>query len=485
MPRPLNLKERGRKAPDLGPVVQVERVRAAPETAQGGVESLINGHGFSDRDRDGLKEHDTRDTNAWQAAASPGLAIEFDLPDVVPLGGLTIWNLNTDWETTNGVRQLDVSVSEDGSQWKTVVKGVSLAEAEGTADYDQAVVLKLGGVAARKVRLENLIAMGKNAKVGLSQVVVHQATGVAAAPSMPEDGASSANASGLTLRWVRADRAKEYKVFLGADRDNLAALGTATDTRIPAGQLKPQTKYYWRVDTVAGDGKVIPGRVASFTTVASLIGWWKLDEKTGTTVTDSSGAARDGKVVGTANWQPSARAGKGALECDGQGTHVTFPVSDSFDLAETMTVVAWVKVRGFDKAWQAIASKGPNSWRLRRQAETSFLNFGCSGLAEDGESVVGATTKRKVDDGQWHHVAGVCDGSEILIYLDGKLEASNPASGQIKNNQAPLTIGKDAYSQDRSWDGWLADVRLYGCALSAEEIKTMWEAGAETQRAGR
>lgn len=43
----------------------------------------------------------------------------------------------------------------------------------------------------------------------------------------------------------------------------------------------------------------------------------------------------------------------------------------------------------------------------------------------------------------WCHVAGVFDGAELRLYVDGKRVASQPASGVRKTNELPLYIGAD------------------------------------------
>jgi hypothetical protein len=44
---------------------------------------------------------------------------------------------------------------------------------------------------------------------------------------------------------------------------------------------------------------------------------------------------------------------------------------------------------------------------------------------------------------QWHHLAGLYDGKEARLYLDGKLLASNAREGTRKRNDLPLVIGGD------------------------------------------
>ncbi len=45
--------------------------------------------------------------------------------------------------------------------------------------------------------------------------------------------------------------------------------------------------------------------------------------------------------------------------------------------------------------------------------------------------------------GTWHHVAGVFDGKQVRVYVDGKLVASQPGKGRRRTNQLPLFLGAD------------------------------------------
>jgi len=45
---------------------------------------------------------------------------------------------------------------------------------------------------------------------------------------------------------------------------------------------------------------------------------------------------------------------------------------------------------------------------------------------------------------KWHNIAGVYDGIEMKIYIDGKIKATEKASGRIKNLPYPINIGRNA-----------------------------------------
>jgi hypothetical protein len=486
MPRPMTLKPKGRKPPELGPLVRVEDVRVTPAAVNGPPPAaLIKPAGLADWDKDGLKEQGTLPQTMWLGASSPDLRIEFELPDAVPIGALEIWNYNADWQTGSGIRKADVAVSPDGSSWQTVLRGADFVQAEGRDDYDNPVVLNLNVPSARKLRFENISSWDNKDKVGLSKIRVHEAAGQRAAILAPEDGASGVSARSVALKWTPAPNAKEHKVYLGTDPANLRLAGISKEAHFEPQDLKPGTDYFWRVDEVSSTGGVIAGRVCKFN-AAGLVAWFKLDDKSSDSVADSSGAHHDGKLMGSPKWQPGPNGFGTALEFDGQGTHIDLGADPVFDLPDAVSVALWIKVREFDKPWQAVIAKGDNGWRLRRQNQTDQLTFDCNGpvTRSTPESRISVTSRRPVADGKWHHVVALYDGSRLAFYLDGELQNTTVASGAIAANSGSLLIGKDQYRLDRSWNGWMSDLRVYGYPLSAEEIQQLYHA-ADTQRAAK
>jgi len=284
----------------------------------------------------------------------------------------------------------------------------------------------------------------------------------------PADGTTGTAVDGLQLKWLPGAVALEHKVYFGTEPDNLTVLATVTEAQfsdLPA--LERDTAYLWRVDEVNADGSVTTGDLWSFGT-GKLVGWWKFDETEGRIAADSSGNGHAGTLVGDPAWTQGAIGG--ALEFDGEGDYVDLGVSPEFDVTSQITVAAWVKVTAFDVDWQAIVIKGDTAWRLSRSMDDN-LHFGCTGMWP--EWVHGSAN---VNDAQWHHVAGVYNGTELRLYVDGSLDASASASGLININEYPVAIGENAEHAGREWNGLIDDVRLYNYALSEAEIQTLHEA---------
>ena len=75
-----------------------------------------------------------------------------------------------------------------------------------------------------------------------------------------------------------------------------------------------------------------------------------------------------------------------------------------------------------------------------------------------------------IADGQWHHAAGVYDGEQLSLYIDGELDASAKATGKIRVNDKPVFIGENSEKRGRFWNGAIDDVRICNYGMSAEEV---------------
>ncbi|MHC4506636.1 MAG: LamG domain-containing protein, partial [Planctomycetota bacterium] len=204
-----------------------------------------------------------------------------------------------------------------------------------------------------------------------------------------------------------------------------------------------------------------------------LVGHWKFDERAGTTARDSSGRGNHGRITGGRRVQ--GKLGY-ALALDGVDDYVAIANEAAFDITGNITVAAWIKVASFTKPWQAIVTKGDGSWRLQRDLNKSSLGWVCTGVSHNRVgSVVG---DMPVDDGRWHHVAGVYDGTRTYLYVDGKVDASTRTSGAIQATDYPVCIGHNAQQEGRQFRGLIDDVRIYTRALSSDEMRALAEARA-------
>jgi ELWxxDGT repeat protein len=156
-----------------------------------------------------------------------------------------------------------------------------------------------------------------------------------------------------------------------------------------------------------------------------------------------------------------------SISLDGVDDYVKIDNESTFDLTKAITVEGWFKVDSFTKPWQSIISKGDNGWRISRAGEGNSLEFaidrGVTGLYIQG--------KEAVNDGRWHHVAAVYDGSTMKLYIDGVLDAQKATNDPIATNNYDVWIGANAEQPGRNFAGDIDEFRVWNIARSESEIK--------------
>jgi len=207
-------------------------------------------------------------------------------------------------------------------------------------------------------------------------------------------------------------------------------------------------------------------------TDSSLVGWWKLDETSGTIAHDSSKSGNDGTVMGNAKWV----AGKlgGALSCDGDGDYVDVPGAASIK-PRSVTLATWVWFNT-TSGRQDFLSKSDdyafsmNEWGSDNKVRAIVTSGGAWSV------VSGATA---LQPNQWYHLALTFDDASkmLRIYLDGVQDGELSVPGGLEHRiGGGLTIGT---YQTRYLNGMIDDVRIYERALSAAELALVMTGGLE------
>ncbi len=207
---------------------------------------------------------------------------------------------------------------------------------------------------------------------------------------------------------------------------------------------------------------------------AEVVGWWRLDDGTGTTAIDSSPSGNDGTLVGDPQWV----AGKvgGALECDG-GDYVDVPGASEIN-PESITLMTWVNfstVDGADMERQDYLSRGDDyafslhEWGYRDNTEAEG-KISAIVTSAGGWTVLAGTTL--VEPDTWYHTTLTYDSDTqmLMIYLDGEDEGELSVTAGLEHRLGgPLTIG--TYS-GRDLLGKIDDVKIFDEALSEGQIKS-------------
>ena len=202
--------------------------------------------------------------------------------------------------------------------------------------------------------------------------------------------------------------------------------------------------------------------------VPAPVAHWTFDEGAGTVALDSSGNGNDGIFVGDPQWVAGVVGG--ALEFNGDD-YLDCGNGPSLQIQDAITISFWFNVVAFENTWEAMLSKGDSAYRVSRGDGTGdATHFGISGTTGGGGNGW-FNGNSIVTGGVWHHFAGTYDGAEGRIYIDGALDATTEATGQIDIETDGFWIGNNSQNPDRFLHGILDDVRLYNQALSQAEIR--------------
>ena len=210
----------------------------------------------------------------------------------------------------------------------------------------------------------------------------------------------------------------------------------------------------------------------------NLVGWWRLDEGSGTTVADASEGGNDGTLSGGAAWTEGiSRRG---VYLDGVDDFVGVPNV----LAEAGTVAFWFKpdwdgtdpedYRLFDASLGGIyffISKGANHADINPEEFGFYLEDASDadfqGIEFDPAGVIFA--------GTWFHVAVTWEfgGGSAILYFNGEEMARADNIGGFPSLDPILRFGFETYTYIPSANGAMGvidEIMIYTRALAAEEI---------------
>lgn len=202
-----------------------------------------------------------------------------------------------------------------------------------------------------------------------------------------------------------------------------------------------------------------------------LIGMWHFDEKSGTTVIDSSGTGNDGKIAG-----PEWVNGKenNALDFGGIDGYVISPNMKTNFLDETVTIEAWFNAKSAGIIVDELGQTAINSsWH---DSQIEILSTGEVKVRVWPLTPVSLGT---VSFGTWNHVALRYNKNTQI--LDGFLNGVQSASSVTGDRSAPWESGYNLYYAFGATDttnlgngayfsGLIDEVRIYNRALSATEV---------------
>ena len=285
-----------------------------------------------------------------------------------------------------------------------------------------------------------------------------------------------------------------------------------TNEDIITGTIKPEP---FEIETIFGKVTLPVKHFKAFEVrPKDLLGWlpttrglalyYSFDRVGDGVVTNLAGPKHVGKLNGS-KWTRDGYRG-GAIEFS-RSTRIEVP-HDPDLCPGTLTLAAWLKPHGEQSGYRVIVGKtAASSWHggyafVRMPGNDKLIHFFVNGYTD-------SVARTEIPSEGWSHVAGVCDGKTVTIYLNGKAmdtvpmrkrnvhipseEVAEPDSAgegeetrsdsagnappleqAIRHTEVPLYIGSDA--RGYVWNGTIDELVLYRRALSANEVLRLHEA---------
>lgn len=196
------------------------------------------------------------------------------------------------------------------------------------------------------------------------------------------------------------------------------------------------------------------------------------NEGSGNRVYDISGNRNDGVFGNDPEWAPG-RTGA-AIDFDGGNDYIGIVnlirpphITISARIKSNSVIVEDAQIASADDVGTGNTER---SWQFRLNKTTGYARF----IVFVGSSNYQVTGSDNLS-GNWHHVVGVYDGNEAILYGDGSLvNSNNSMSGDLKGGEG-IAIGSLSDERLQNYfNGLIDDVRIWNRALSTQEVQDLY-----------
>lgn len=205
-------------------------------------------------------------------------------------------------------------------------------------------------------------------------------------------------------------------------------------------------------------------------TLSNLVAWWPAENN----ANDQTGI-HDGLLLSGTTFNPG-QIGQ-AFQLNGSDNCVGVQDHPALQITGQITLSAWIKIDdpNLNDFMRIISKKNqfndPDGYELEYNPALNTLHLLSSG-ANLGEALVDLDTN-------WHHVAGVINGTTATIYVDGQDLTRDSVVDPLAAGTTHLTIGCIG-SFGSYFRGQLDDLRIYDRALSPSEIQILMNSTSNT-----
>jgi Concanavalin A-like lectin/glucanases superfamily len=214
---------------------------------------------------------------------------------------------------------------------------------------------------------------------------------------------------------------------------------------------------------------------------SGLLGYWKLNEGTGTTSADSSGNSHTATLTNSPTWTTAGYSGN-ALTFDGATNYLNATIGGTFGTNTNISATGWVYATSSTNGPIFGVTNTPpgTGWNMPFLSINGATVYGWVWYGAGGGTAQSATVSLNA----WHHLAVTYDPSGAgtqKFYVDGALSGTQAGVYNPSNGTDTFTTeiqGAKPSLVGNFLKGTIDDLRAYNRTLSASEISIIYNARA-------
>lgn len=252
--------------------------------------------------------------------------------------------------------------------------------------------------------------------------------------------------------------------------DNVRAYGSIDWQNLYSLNKSSSTPYF--LNASGTTYIVLPGKegLLDNDVMNGLVGEWKFDEDAATTSTityDATGNGNNGTLVSSPARATSTCKIGNCFSFNGSSTYVVAPFT-AFGIGIPFSMATWFKTTSTFAYEPGIISLGYSPVIIMK------TNGTIGAWWYNGTSWPQLISVNSYNDGTFHHVSLTYDGTTAKLYLDGAFITS--AVSNINSIYAGFDAGREFNSGNKIFNGFIDDPRIYNRALSADEVRQIYNA---------
>ena len=228
----------------------------------------------------------------------------------------------------------------------------------------------------------------------------------------------------------------------------------------------------------------LASNAGNYSSSSNLIGWYRMEEGTGTTVADSSTNSNTGTLTNGPTFSTDVPfINKYSLLFDGTNSYLDIGSLSALSSASSFSVSFWFKNNGNSSGniFGGWGSSAHNNIGCNPNYSANTFYFVVRSGSAAGALAVSSLSTYALSN-TWNHFVCTFDGGDRVIYINGTQRASDTGvapstTSSSAGDNVAIGLRETYYAKGR-----IDEVALYSSALSQSEVTAIYNSGSPDDR---